>query len=754
MTTTGSRPSGSEADSSAFESYDERIQRFIWLKQWPALREVQERAAAPVLAADCDVVIAAATAGGKTEAVMFPALTRILAQPASGLRLLVISPLKALINDQFERLEEMCGSLELPVHRWHGDVAGDRKRRVLDGEGGVLLITPESLEAMLILNGPKAAKLFGDLEYLLVDELHAFIGTERGKQLQSLMHRTELAARRRLPRLALSATLGDMAMAAEFLRPGHGDGVTIVESSANPHAVALQIRAYLESDPMLDDQQIKAMARDGHEAALEQILEGHTVEIGDDLWRLLRGGRHLAFCNARRRVEEYCDLLRERADQLRVPNEFWPHHGSLSKQLREDAEAALKDQTRPATIVATSTLELGIDVGAVETIAQIEAPYSVASTRQRLGRSGRAEDAASMLRIFVAENEITPDTPPQDTLRGDLVQSIAVVNLLIEGFNEPPDPEALHLSTLVQQTLSLIAQHGGVTAADAWQSLCRAGAFAAVGQQLYASFLRSLGNNDLIVQTHDGLLVLGLTGERLINHYEFYAAFAAAQEYRLVTGATTLGTVPADVPLIEETHLIFGGRRWVILEVDTERKVVEVAPSPGGRAPSFGGGRPWVHDRVRAKMRAVYLGTDVPAFLNAAGRELLDESRIWFHRHGLDTRTALRHGDQVLLFPWVGDRSLTTLMLQLVSEGAEVADEGPAIAVSGTTTDARRRLEAIWVGGALDAAELASRLENLEVEKHHRWLDRDLLIEDYASARLDTVGAHRASAAVLEGWPR
>lgn len=748
------RPSSSDPPpSSAFDSYDERLRRWIWQRGWPSLRDIQERAATPILAGDRDVIIASATASGKTEAALFPALTRIAADPQPGLRLLIISPLKALINDQHDRLEQLAEPLDLPVHRWHGDVPSRRKKKVLDGAGGLLLITPESLEALFIRNGPKVPRLLANLAYVLVDELHAFIGTERGKQLQTLLHRTELAVRRHIPRLALSATLGDMGMAAEYLRPGRGDDVDIIESSANRHAVSLQIRGYLHTAPQLSEQQAAAAARSGLQVDLEQIVDGDNVAIAGDLWRLLRGGRHITFCNRRADVEIYCDLLRERAERERVPREFWPHHGSLSKTLREDAEATLKDATRPATVVATSTLELGIDVGEVETIAQVGPPNTVAAMRQRLGRSGRSTDATSTLRLFVTEQEVTPDTAPQDTLRTSLVQAVAMVRLLITKWNEPPDPETLHLSTLVQQTLSLIAQHGSVTAADAWQALCRTGPFARVDQSRYASMLRSLGARDLVTQTHDGQLVLGLTGERLVNHYDFYAAFSSAEEYRLVTGSTTLGSLPVDVPLLQGMHLVFAGRRWVVVDVDTNRKVVEVAPSPGGRPPSFGGEKPWVHDRIRTEMQAVYLDTDAPPYLDAVARDLLDEARDWFARYQLDRNAALVWGDGTLLFPWVGDRAQTTLMLQLAATGIKTAVEDVAVYVEANLGQTGALLAVLHAQGPADPTTLAGSIENLQTAKHHPWLDRELLVADYATGRLDTVGAHRAAGQLLAAIP-
>src|SRR5436853_2120515 len=211
--------------SSAFHRLHPKIQRWLWRQGWGALRDIQEAAIGPILAGDRDVVIAASTASGKTEAAFLPILTALAEDSGGSVRVLYISPLKALINDQFDRLELLCEDLEVPVARWHGDVAASQKKKLLARPGGVLIITPESLEALFVLQGPKVRSLFERLAYVVVDELHAFIGGERGQQLQSLLHRVELAIRRRVPRVALSATLGDLAIACEFLRPREGEAV-------------------------------------------------------------------------------------------------------------------------------------------------------------------------------------------------------------------------------------------------------------------------------------------------------------------------------------------------------------------------------------------------------------------------------------------------------------------------------------------------------------------------------------------------
>ncbi|HCW0667357.1 TPA: DEAD/DEAH box helicase, partial [Pseudomonas aeruginosa] len=223
----------SSSESAGFSLLEPRIQRWIWSEGWTSLRDAQERAIPALLSADQDVIIAAATAAGKTEAAFLPILTNLLQDTERPGSVLYISPLKALINDQWDRLERLCDELELPVIAWHGDISASRKHRFLKSPEGILLITPESLEALFVNRGTSLAGLFANLRYLVVDELHAFIGSERGKQLQSLMHRVETIIDRPLPRVGLSATLGDMTLAAAFLRPNAPHHVSVIESKGS-----------------------------------------------------------------------------------------------------------------------------------------------------------------------------------------------------------------------------------------------------------------------------------------------------------------------------------------------------------------------------------------------------------------------------------------------------------------------------------------------------------------------------------------
>jgi ATP-dependent Lhr-like helicase len=348
------------------------------------------------------------------------------------------------------------------------------------------------------------------------------------------------------------------------------------------------------------------------------------------------------------RYWQYAALLARLSAEHRVPNEFWAHHGNLAKELRESAEAELKDAARPATAVCTSTLELGIDIGAMASIAQIGPPPSVAALRQRLGRSGRRGEPAT-LRVYISEPEIDVNTPPQATLRPRLVQTIATIRLLLTGWYEPPRPGALHLSTLVQQTLALIAQKGGVTAADAYRTLCETGPFTAVTAEMFAQLLRGLHAHDLVEQFADGDLILGRHGEHLVGHYSFFAAFNTPQEYRVTSHGHTLGTLPLTHPISTGMLLIFGGQPRRVLDIDDAHKAIDVTDAPGGTVPSFPGDTPNVDDRVRREMRAVYLDPEVPDYLDPTAADLLQEGLTNFQRLGLDKHILIESGTSSIL---------------------------------------------------------------------------------------------------------
>lgn len=727
----------------AYDLYHPSVRRWIYDSGWDRLRDIQVRAAAPVLVGR-DLLIAAPTASGKTEAAWLPICSALVrrreeGESEPGVQALFILPLKALINDQYDRLTELCYRLEIPVHRWHGDVPASRKSLVTRAPDGVLLITPESVEAMFVNHGSRVGRIVGDLRYTVIDELHSFVGTERGAQLQSLLHRIELSVGRGVPRVALSATLGDVTSAAEFLRPGRGSSVAVVSSHDDAGEVRLQLRGYRNGSlPRTTGAHVRPAAD-----TADNIETYHIAPIADHLFQTLREHDNLIFANSRAAVETYADMLSRRSRTTSTRTEFLAHHGSLSKEIREYVEERLKDRSTPVTAICTSTLEMGIDVGSVDSIAQVGAPPTVSSLRQRLGRSGRRAGRPAVIRLYISEGELTDRTPPQDALRGELFQTIAMVELLLASWYEPPHTAGLHLSTLVQQILSVLAQLGAARVAEVHQVLCGTdGPFAYIGPATFMALLRELGRHDLVRQDSQGLLLPGGQGDRLVNHYSFYAAFHTSQDYRLVADGRTLGSLPVERPILPGTLLIFGGRRWRVLGVDIAQRIIELTASGDGQPPTFPGSGGEVADQVRRTMRALYQSTEVPRYLEATARTLLSEGRETFHRFGHAAQSIFGWGRQTLLFPWRGDRIMNTLLVTLANQGLHVGQDGVCLTVMGVTpTGLWNLVQELASAPQPDPVALAETVRAKSRDKYDRYLGEDLLNLAYAARALDIPAA-------------
>lgn len=672
----------SSSDSQGFARLDERIQRWIWSEGWTTLRDAQEQAIPALIEADRDVIVAAATAAGKTEAAFFPILTHLLRHDPDIGSVLYVSPLKALINDQWGRLNNLCESLEVPVVGWHGDVAANRKHQFLKHPRGILLITPESLEALFVMRGSAMPGLMAGLRYIVVDELHAFIGSERGKQLQSLLRRVERVAGHPVPRVGLSATLGDMGLAAGFLRPSAGNKVHLIVSQSGGQELKILLKGYTETPPRIESEP------ELENPELEDVVPGSVVAVAAHLYQVLRGSNNLAFPNSRRSVEIYADLLRRHCERESVPNEFWAHHGSLAKDYREEAERALKEGTRPATAICTTTLELGIDIGSVKSICQVGPPPSVASLRQRLGRSGRRKGEPAILRGYCIEPALEPKSSISDNLREGLVQSVAMIRLLIGGWFEPPRVGGIHGSTLVQQILSIIAERGGAHVRELWGTLAgEGGPFEGLSREDFLLLLKRMGELRLLSQDSSAILLHGELGEKFVNHYEFFAAFASDEEFRLVCDGRALGSLPVTRPLVPEQRIIFAGRRWRVLDVDGDKKLILVAPDKGGAPPAFDGNSAMVHDRVRQEMRAVLASSDKVPFLDEGARGLLEEGRSYYQRAVLDANQVLERGNEICLLTWRGDWVNDALALLLARYGLQASNEGLVVNITGSSKD-------------------------------------------------------------------
>jgi ATP-dependent Lhr-like helicase len=736
-----SSPVSNSNKSSAFELLDPKIQHWIWQLGWTELRDVQEQAI-PAILNDGDVIIAAATASGKTEAAFFPILTKLLSMEGQN-TVVYVSPLKALINDQWGRLELLCEELDIPVTPWHGDISSSKKKRFLDKPNGCVLITPESFEALLMIHGHEIAGVFSNLRYCVVDEVHAFMGTERGKQLQSLLHRLETVIRRSVPRIGLSATIGDMKMAAGFLRPDNPDEVAIICSPSGGQELKVLVSGY-----RVEESKNLMSRTDDRE---DEDRFSHAQEwVAKKLFAALRGANHLVFPNTRAAVEIYSDKLRKMCEDMGLPNEFWPHHGNLSKEIREDTERALKKKEHPATAICTNTLELGIDIGSVKSIAQVGPPPSVASLRQRVGRSGRKKGEAAILRAYCIEDSLDERSRISDLLREQLVQTTAIIRLLAGGWCEPIGGGGLHLSTLVQQLLSTISQYGGLTASNAWRILCETGPFSNLSKVEFSAFLRGLGQQEVLSQDHTGLLLLGALGEKIVNHYTFFAAFQSDEEYRIIYQGKPLGTLPVSRAIVLGTYLIFAGRRWRVEEVDERQKTIVVLPDKGGKAPAFSGVGSKLHNRIREEMREVLRASEPIPFLDKVAVELLQEARVQYHQLDLDNSSFVKMGKDILLFTWKGDDVQDTISLMLTARGLAATNEGLFISVQADSMEqVYDHLLDIREGSILSEVNLAEFVKNKQQGKWDWLLLEELLNRNYSSLNIDVPGAEQAIQALL-----
>ncbi|WP_180899960.1 DEAD/DEAH box helicase [Martelella soudanensis] len=731
----------------AFDQLAPPLQKWIRQQGWPSLRPVQTAGINAILGTNDDVIITAATAGGKTEAAFLPLISDVLLEePAQdhGFDLVYVGPLKALINDQTRRLEDMCREAELAVVPWHGDIGSGVKSRALKAPRGVLLITPESLEALFVRRGSSIATLFGATRAIVLDELHTLLDSERGIQLRSLMTRMEISTGRQIRRVGLSATLGDTGLARHFLRREAPDDVVLCDAAGGGAEFQVQLRGYLTGGKVPEDE---VAAKDDRSA---------EAAIAMHLFEKLRGSNNLVFAGSRGKVELYADRLRLLGEAQGLPQEFYPHHASLSKEHREFVEKRLKDASLPTTAICTSTLELGIDIGSVTCVAQIGAPFTVASLAQRLGRSGRRAGQPSILRQYQIEARLEKGSHLADRFRLGLVRAIAMIELYLQKWYEPPRSSALHLSTLVHQILAVIAERGGASAERLYATLCRKGPFYAVDTTLFLAVLRQIGSPDiaLIEQSDNGLLLLGRQGEKLVEHYSFYAVFKTPEEFRLVEQGKDLGTLPVDNILAPGMTIIFSGRRWEIVEIHEREKVILVTRSRAGAPPLFGGDPGEIDNQVVEKMFEVLEGQAVPIYLDKQAAALLAEARGNFALAEAGFHRIIATGeDGHLIATRKGSVVTNTLALALGGFGFETSIYDGFIEVR--TKEAELGLEdALALIAESERLSLFYRQAEPQSEKFHPFLSADLLQQDALSCRLDETGAIRLASEILASMQR
>lgn len=719
-------------------SLDPRIQRWMHRQGWTGLRQIQLQAIPAVLAGDCDLLISSATASGKTEAFFLPACSAVLNKPESeGFDILYISPLKALINDQHRRLSDFGAEIGMQVIPWHGDVSITLKNTAQAKPGGILLITPESLESLFINKTDWVKRALKNLHWLCIDEFHAFVGTERGQQLISQLGRLEHLIGRiedPIPRVGLSATLGELGKVAPLLRPSGSLSCKVIADTSQLGQLQMEVKGF--TDP----------ADPAEPSAEEQICQV--------VYRTCRGKSNLVFANSRQRTESMVARLSDLSEGNFVPNEFFVHHGSLAKGLREELEARLQKDALPTTAVCTMTLELGIDIGKVNTVVQANAPQSVASLRQRLGRSGRRGDPA-ILRMLIAEPQISASANIADRLRLELVQTFAMARLLVmRRWFEPAAVGRKHYSTLLHQVLAVVAQWGSARIDQLFMLLTRHGPFGAVKTDEFKTLLRGMGDSQLLRQLGTGELVLDSAGERLVNSHTFYAVFKVQEEFRIVAGNKSLGTLPMETLVLAGQHIVFGGRYWKVVEVDAEARVIHVIAAQGGSPPAFGGSGIAVHDEVRREMLAIYQQGDYRILVDDRKVDYADDRAAALFREGVDffrqsglvDYPAIKEDGRVYVTPWMGDRVANALAAVLSEQGLEAGNIAGIVEVpDSNVAEVSSCLLKLAKRGFPEEQELARKLrgQSRHLEKHDKFVANSILQNDIGMKVFDCESARK-----------
>ena len=775
------------------------LQEYIFRQRWDALRPVQVSAIQAILHTPNHILITSGTASGKTEAAMLPILTALDKNPSSTIGVMYIGPLKALINDQFERLQAILEETHIPVQSWHGDVAQSKKERFLAAAQGILQITPESLEALLINRHDELTRLLGDLRFVVIDEVHAFIGSDRGRQILCQLQRLERYQSTPPRRVGLSATIGEPQLAMAWLGSGTQREVTLVSDPHAERAVSLGLEHFLlardddeegeegeegetqeESDgaetrhserseespsavrpepfPRTEEAQTRQNDADlssqqDEKAELAQALEDETALYQHIYTLCENANKTLIFANQRAAVEKIVTRLRGLAARNHIPDHYYVHHGSISTELREAAENAMRDPNQPATVAATLTLELGIDIGKLDQVLQVNATHSVSSFVQRLGRSGRRGTPSQM--FFYCQEEAPAGETVAEMVPWNLLQTIAIIQLYLEEkWVEPPEIPKYPVSLLYHQTLSILAATTELSPPQLAERVLTLAPFQHFTQDDYRTFLRHLLATQHLQQTETGTLIVGLAAEKLTNHYHFYATFEDQAGYRVIAGAQEIGAI-ASSPEVGDIFRL-AGFTWRAVTVDADARTIHVERARGKGKTTWLGGGVTIHTHILQRMRQV-LHEDVEyAYLHKRARQRLSRARQFARMRGVLAQSIVANGGgSFLLLPWQGTKLMQTLDFFVKQRGLEKGkDDLPYyMQIRGIDSESalRRHLrELVAAPPAPDALISALTPQKLVRAKYDRYAPESLLRQSYIHDALDYEGALELLRAMVE----
>ena len=692
---------------SAFDRYAPFVQDFIYNHNWENLRSIQVAAADAIFNTDENVLLTASTASGKTEAAFFPILTELWENPPASVGAIYIGPLKALINDQFYRLGDLCEEADIPVWHWHGDVSASHKAKMLKHPSGILQITPESLEALLMHKHAAVPRLFCDLRYVVIDEVHSLLRGDRGGQTLCLIERLGRMAGVNPRRIGLSATIGDPERTGAFLASGTGRGCIIPRFEEPRRVWRLSMEHFYITGPQATERALqdhgpqqadvlkvervaggedRGGANDDESRMAPRALpdpDGPTVLDADDnallaptdtapndadpgigyIFERTRGRKCLVFVNSREEAEAVCSMLRSYCEARHEPDRFLIHHGNLSASYRETAEDIMRDEEQLQTTVTTATLELGIDIGRLERAFQIDAPFTVSSFLQRMGRTGRRDDPPEM-HFVMREEQPEPRSMMPETVPWKLIQGIALVQLYREEkWVEPPALDRLPYSLLYHQVMATLASCGELSPAELAQRVLTLSYFHRVSADDLRVLLHHLIDTDQVEVTEGGGLIVGISGERITNSFKFYAVFQENEEFTVRCESSELGTIVNPPPAGE--RIAIAGHCWLVEEVDWKRHLV-FCTQVKGRVPAyFGDCAGDINTRVLERMKRALEEHDAYPYLLGNARARLAQARHVAANAGVagrDSRPLINlGGDTWALFPWLGSYAFLAL---------------------------------------------------------------------------------------------
>jgi ATP-dependent Lhr-like helicase len=615
---------------------------------WRTLRPLQDKSIGPVLDGE-HVLAMAPTAGGKTEAAALPVLSRMLTEDWRGLTVLYVCPLKALLNNLHERLTGYAKPVGRTVGLWHGDIGAGERKRLMRERPDILLTTPESLESMLVSTGVDHREWFRDVRTVIVDEAHAFVADDRGWHLLAVLARIGRLAGRELQRIALSATIGNPEDVLRWLTTGCAAPARVVKPPAAGAAVP--------------------------EVTLDYV--GNLSNAATVIARLHRGSKRLVFVDSRTRAERLASELRSRDIVTFVS------HGSLGIDERRQAERAFAE-ARDCVIVATSTLELGIDVGDLDHVLQIDSPPTVASFLQRLGRTGRRPGTTRNMTVLATSDDA-------------LLLAASVLLRWSEGFVEPTVLPPLPLHLLGQQLLALALQEGQI-GRHTWQDWYGQPLVLGEDVETHAELvIEHLLAQEYLVDVGDGMLVIGQAAERDYGrrHFmELLAVFTAPPLFSVRHGRTEVGLVPDEALFVRPpggdrgpTVLLLAGKGWHVLSVDWRRRVLQVEPTDQPGVARWNGGTARLGAELARGVRDVLTGSEPPGVtLSRRAVDQLGEVR-GAYRWARADRTILVNDGRVRWWTFAGQHAntwLASLFSDLRTEvtafdGLSVASTRPSI---------------------------------------------------------------------------